>query len=122
MWTVMTTELFEHWLWQQDAATRNKMLATLSLLQKSGPVLGRPLVDSIKGSAFINMKELRVQVGGVPWRAFFAFDPLRRAVILNAGCKQGDEKRFYSRMIRVADEQFQRHLNATGGQDGQNTE
>lgn len=123
MWTVLTTELFEQWLWKQDVAIRNKTLATLSLLQKSGPVLGRPLVDSVKGSAFINMKELRIQVSGVPWRAFFAFDPLRRAVILTAGCKKGDEKRFYSRMVRIADGQFQLHLNSMEGQqDGQNTE
>lgn len=56
------------------------------------------------------MKELRVQHGGKPIRAFYAFDPVRRAIILCAGDKSGD-KQFYERMISMADEVFCQHLN-----------
>jgi len=55
------------------------------------------------------MKELRVQHAGHPVRAFYAFDPERRAIVLCAGDKSG-EKQFYDRMISRADEVFSRHL------------
>jgi len=54
------------------------------------------------------MKELRVQHAGHPVRAFYAFDPERRAIVLCAGDKSG-EKQFYNRMISRADEVFSRH-------------
>lgn len=57
------------------------------------------------------MKELKVQVGGHPIRACFAFDPLRQAIILCAGDKKGkDEKRFYSKLIKTADAEYKAHL------------
>ena len=59
------------------------------------------------------MKELRFesQNGSEEWRAAFAFDPERKAVILVAGAKQGvDQKRFYRQLISVADRRFDAHL------------
>ncbi|GAB4238293.1 MAG: hypothetical protein OHK0028_15810 [Deltaproteobacteria bacterium] len=45
----------------------------------------------------------------------FAFDPKRRAVLLVAGDKAGvDQRRFYRRLIAVADERFERHLSSKG--------
>ncbi|WP_420832780.1 type II toxin-antitoxin system RelE/ParE family toxin [Rosenbergiella nectarea] len=42
------------------------------------------------------MKELIVQINGYPFRAFYAFDPTRRAIVCCAGDKKGkDEKKFY---------------------------
>jgi hypothetical protein len=55
------------------------------------------------------LKELRVEVAGEPYRVLFAFDPERSAVILLGGCKRGD-KRWYERMIPIAEARFQRHL------------
>ena len=75
MWTVITTDLFNDWLYQQDQSTQEKVLAALVVLQQQGPSLGRPLVDTVYDSKFTNMKELRVQHRGKPLRAFFAFDP-----------------------------------------------
>lgn len=80
MWTVITTDLFNEWLEQQDESTQEKVLAALVVLQQQGPSLGRPLVDTVYDSKFTNMKELRVQHRGKPLRAFFAFDPLRQAL------------------------------------------
>ena len=48
------------------------------------------------------MRELRVQSGGRPLRAFYALDPRRSAILLIGGDKTGD-KRFYETMIPVAD-------------------
>ena len=69
----------------------------------------RPYVDTLEGSAFPNMKELRVQFRGDPWRILFAFDSKRAAVLLVGGNKRGD-RRWYKTQIPIADERFKRHL------------
>ena len=77
-----------------------------------GPQLGRPQVDHLKGSRHSNMKELRFLADGGCWRAAFAFNPAREAVILAAGNKSGvSEKRFYRELLRQADARFDEHLN-----------
>ena len=113
MWTVITTDLFNQWLEQQDEPTQEKVLAALVVLQQQGPSLGRPLVDTVYESKFTNMKELRVQHRGRPLRAFFAFDPLRQAIVLCIADK-GGKKRFYKDMLDIADEQYQLHLTTLG--------
>ena len=60
MWTVLTTDVFNQWLGQQDESTQEKVLAALIVLQSRGPSLGRPLVDTVYDSQYSNMKELRV--------------------------------------------------------------
>jgi len=55
------------------------------------------------------MRELRVQSSGKPLRVFYAFDPHRSAILLIGGDKTGD-KRFYDRMIPVADDLYDDHL------------
>ena len=85
----------------------------MEVLKRTGPNLGRPYVDSVKGSRHENMKELRVQSKGRPFRIFFAFDPLRRAVLLIGGNKTGD-KRFYVRMIPIADVLYDDYLQDLG--------
>ncbi|MDC4438223.1 type II toxin-antitoxin system RelE/ParE family toxin [Acinetobacter baumannii] len=115
MWTIITTDLFNEWLEQQDESTQEKVLAALVVLQKQGPSLGRPLVDTVYDSKFTNMKELRVQHRGKPLRAFFAFDPLRQAIVLCIGDK-GGKKRFYKEMLNIADQQYELHLSTLGDQ------
>lgn len=113
MWTVLTTDVFNEWLDQQDDSTQEKVLAALVVLQSQGPSLGRPLVDTVYDSKYTNMKELRVQHRGKPIRAFFAFDPLRQAIVLCIGDKSG-KKRFYTEMLVIADEQYSLHLKSLG--------
>lgn len=110
MWTVITTDLFDQWFDSQSDDTQEKVLAGLVALQKGGPTIGRPLVDTVNASKYGNMKELRVQHRGEPIRAFFAFDPFRQAIVLCAGNKGGNEKRFYKQMIPLADLEFTKHL------------
>ncbi|ERK10158.1 hypothetical protein L580_0914 [Serratia fonticola AU-P3(3)] len=52
-----------------------------------------------------------MQSRGIPIRAFFAFDPRRRGILLCAGSKTGNEKRFYEEMIPIADREFTQFLN-----------
>lgn len=111
MWTVITTDVFQRWFAQQDDNVQEEFLAVLTILRSDGPNLGRPQVDTLYGSAFSNMKELRIQVCGHPYRACFAFDPLRQGIILCAGDKKGrDEKRFYKKLIALADAEYSAHL------------
>ena len=55
------------------------------------------------------MRELRVQSGGRPIRVFYAFDPRRTAILLLGGDKTG-HKRFYDRMIPIADSLYDVYL------------
>ena len=65
--------------------------------------------SAIKGSRHEHMRELRIQVKGAPIRVFYAFDPRRTAILLVGGDKTGD-KRFYKRMIPIADDLYDVHL------------
>ncbi|MCZ7834800.1 type II toxin-antitoxin system RelE/ParE family toxin [Atlantibacter hermannii] len=111
MWEVITTDVFDQWLFAQNQGLREDVLAAMHILEEFGPHLGRPYVDTLHGSIFPNLKELRIQHEGNPVRACFAFDPLRRAVVLCAGDKTGvNEKLFYKTMIRQAEAEYRRYL------------
>jgi hypothetical protein len=90
---------------------RLELLAKLKLLEVFGPSLKRPHVDTLKGSNYTNMKEIRFQAADGVWRVAFAFDPRRSAILLVAGDKSGGgEKRFYRQLIETADSRFEDHL------------
>src|SRR6476660_858993 len=90
---------------------QDELLAKTRLLQQFGPQLGRPNVDTLNGSKHANMKELRFKAADGVWRAAFAFDPKRKAVVLVAGDKSGgSEKQFYRDLIEKADARFDAHL------------
>ncbi|MGB2622214.1 MAG: type II toxin-antitoxin system RelE/ParE family toxin [Candidatus Acidiferrum sp.] len=90
---------------------RREVLALARVLQEFGPQLGRPRVDTLKGSRHANMKELRFSAADGEWRVAFAFDPRRKAILLVAGDKSGrSQKRFYHELIRKADERFFAHI------------
>lgn len=87
------------------------MLAVAKLLTDYGPQLGRPYADTLNGSDYANMKELRFEASDGEWRAAFAFDPERQAILLVAGDKSGgSQKRFYRPLIAKADRRFSAHL------------
>ena len=83
------------------------MAATLRLLEAGGPTLGRPTVDTLKGSKVTNLKELRFTADDGVWRVAFAFDGRRIAVLLAAGDKAGmSEARFYRTLIPKAEQRW----------------
>ncbi|WP_258525034.1 type II toxin-antitoxin system RelE/ParE family toxin [Enterobacter sp. 148H3] len=94
---------------EQDEGLQGKVLADLLNLQNYGPRLSRPYADTVKGSRYNYMKELRIQYAGRPIRAFFAFDPVRQAIVLCVGDKTND-KAFCEKMISIADAKFAFHL------------
>ncbi|MDH4556134.1 addiction module toxin RelE [Pseudomonas sp. BN417] len=92
-------------------AVQDELLAQLKVLERFGPELGRPHVDTLNGSKHFNMKELRFKADDGVWRVAFAFDPDRKAILLIGGDKSGtSEKRFYKVLIKSADARFDRHL------------
>jgi len=110
-WTVLFHDSFDDEFGRLDATLQDEILAHARLLAEFGPHLGRPTVDTLKASHHANMKELRFAWKGAVWRVAFAFDPARQAVMLVGGDKGGaDQRRFYQRLIRVADERYDQHL------------
>ena len=99
------------WLDSLPSADRIGILQDAHLLQEFGPQLGRPHVDTMKGSKHPNMKELRSRHAGHQYRTLFAFDPKQQAILLIGGDKVGqDERRFYHVLIKEADALYDRHL------------
>jgi hypothetical protein len=88
-WSVVFHEEFDAEFQALDEALQDKLLAHAKLLQSYGPDLGRPTVDTLKGSRHANMKELRFSWERQMWRVAFAFDPNRSAVLLVGGDKGG---------------------------------
>jgi hypothetical protein len=92
-------------------AVQDELLAQAKVLELLGPARGRPRVDTLNGSKYANMKELRFDAADGVWRVAFAFDPRRRAILLAAGDKSGgSQRRFYARLVAVADSRFDAHL------------
>ena len=110
-WTVLLHDDFADELTALDQKLQDELLAHAKLLAEFGPNLGRPTVDTLKGTSHANMKEMRFNWMGEAWRVAFAFDPQRQAVLLVGGDKSGaDQKRFYKRLISVADNRYSQHL------------
>jgi hypothetical protein len=110
-WPVELADEFEPEFDALPEIVRTEILALTLVLERFGPQLGRPRVDTLKGSRHANMKELRFSAADGAWRLAFAFDPRRRAILLVAGDKSGGSaKRFYRELLRKADERFDAHL------------
>jgi len=101
-WSVELADEFRPEFDALDQGARREVLALSRVLQEFGPQLGRPRVDTLKGSRHANMKELRFSAADGEWRVAFAFDPKRSAILLVAGDKSGgSEKRFYRELINT---------------------
>jgi hypothetical protein len=78
---------------------------------REGPGLGRPLADRVSRSSLHNLKELLPgSAGSGEVRILFVFDPLRRAVLLVAGDKSGQWKRWYNEAIPLAEQRYEEFL------------
>ena len=110
-WTVLFHDAFDAEFEALVEELQDELLAHAKLLAEFGPHLGRPTVDTLKGSQHANMKELRFSWNGQVWRLAFAFDPQRQAILLVGGDKGGtDQRRFYKRLLTLADARYDAHL------------
>lgn len=110
-WSVANHDDFDAEFDALPEAVQDALLAVALVLADMGPVLGRPYVDTLEGSRYPNMKELRFDADDGVWRVAFAFDPARKAILLVAGDKSGvAQRRFYKTLIAKADTRFASHL------------
>ncbi|WP_395295615.1 type II toxin-antitoxin system RelE/ParE family toxin [Kitasatospora hibisci] len=113
-WEIILHNDVEAWfldLSKNDPVSADQVADAINTLEVEGPTLGRPLVDRIQGSRHHNMKELRPgSSGGSELRLLFAFDPVRRAIILVAGDKARAWTQWYRANIPVADARYDEHL------------
>ena len=113
IWSVLFHDEFDAEFEGFDEDVQDELLESAKAVQTAGPKAGRPHVDTLAGSKHANMKELRFTAHGgrEVWRAAFAFDPDRSAIVLVAGEKQGkNQDLFYKRLIKIADGRFESHL------------
>lgn len=116
-WTVLEHPDFAAERERLSPDVQDKLASVILALQKAGPQLGRPHVDTLEGSRHKKMKEIRFSVGGA-WRFAFAFDEERNAIVLCGGNKEGIAKRrFYKQLIDLADKRFDDWLGQTQGKE-----
>ena len=120
-WDIFQTAEVAAWLadlQETDPKSADLVDDAIYALSCSGPALGRPLVDTIAGSAVRNLKELRPGSGGSSEiRILFAFDPWRSAILLIAGDKAGRWKRWYAEAIPRAEHLYEIYLKERGEEE-----
>ncbi|MEU3156901.1 type II toxin-antitoxin system RelE/ParE family toxin [Streptomyces griseoincarnatus] len=114
-WEVVLVEEVAAWfeaLAEEDWDSSEQVEDAIDMLAATGPD-ARPAIggDRIKGAENHHLKELRPgSSGSSEIRILFAFDPVRRAVLLVAGDKAGNWQRWYDINIPLAEERYQAHL------------
>jgi hypothetical protein len=108
-WDVEFTDEFGEWWDTLDAEEQNSIDVAVGWLEERGPHLAYPYSSKITTSKHGQMRELRVQHRGAPYRVLYAFDPRRVALLLIGGSKEG-EARWYERFVPIADALYDAHL------------
>jgi hypothetical protein len=103
VWEVEGTDEFAAWYDILTDAEQQNIAFAIGYLEESGPGLGRPFVDTVKGSRHAHMKELRPRSGNL--RVFSTFDPRRTAIF-----KTNHWHSFYETMIPIADDLLDAYL------------
>ena len=108
-WEIVTTAEYRAWARSLRDEDRARLQRAEHRLVQQGPRLGRPIADTVRGSRYRNMKELRPTQ---TVRAFYALDPYRRIVMLCGGDKAASQQgpKWYRGAIRRADRLYGAHL------------
>jgi len=110
-WEILVTDECLAWFHTVGRASQALITDAIDRLAMSGPSLGRPLVDRIKGSELHNLKELRpASTGRSEVRILFVFDPWRSAILLVGGDKSGKWKQWYAAAIPDAERLYGEYL------------
>lgn len=107
-WNIEGTDQFKEWFLALTDAEDQAVSAAIDILERFGPGLGRPLVDTIKDSRIANLKELRPKRNNI--RILFVFDPRRTAILLIGGSKTDDWRGWYRRSIPEAERLYDEYL------------
>ena len=117
-WVVEYTNEFDGWWQKLTHEEQESIAAYVGLLEEKGPRLPYPYSSDVRQSKHGQMRELRVQHAGRPYRVLYAFDPRRVALLLIGGDKTGND-RWYDEFVPQADRLYDEHLeelkNEAGG-------
>ena len=108
-WEIEYTDAFEQWWNSLIEREQEAIDASVRLLEILGPSLKFPHSSGVNGSRHGRMRELRTQFGGRPLRTLYAFDPMRKAILLIGGDKTGND-RWYDEYAPMADDLYDEHL------------
>ncbi|MDX2042130.1 MAG: type II toxin-antitoxin system RelE/ParE family toxin [Acidobacteriota bacterium] len=108
-WEVEFTDEFEEWWDSLTGDEQDSVDISVGMLEEFGPNLEFPRSSGINGSKHGQMRELRIQHKGDPYRILYAFDPRRAAILLIGGNKAGDNN-WYERFVPIADKLYDKHL------------
>ena len=106
---VIVTDEFRDWYEDLTDSEQKSVRHYVNLLAEAGVMLGFPYCSGVEGSRFPEMRELRVQHAGSPYRVLYAFDCARQAVLLMGGNKTG-KGRWMEQAIRLADRLWSEYL------------
>jgi hypothetical protein len=109
VWEVEVTDEFRDWYEDETSKDQKAAIAVaVEKLEERGPSLPRPFSDTVKGSKYTNLKELRPQ--GTNIRILYIFDPRRCAILLTGGDKTGWWNAWYHTNIPVAESHYDVYL------------
>ena len=108
-YAVEFTGEFEAWWDSLNADEQESVAFSVRLLEERGVHLKRPHADAIHGSRYANLRELRCQHEGRPYRVLYAFDPRRTAMLLIGGDKTGNPA-WYEEFVPRAEKIYAQHL------------
>ena len=108
-WEIEYTDEFGQWWDGLTEGEQESVRATVKLLASFGPQLRFPHSSDITTSRHGNMRELRIQHRGRPYRILYAFDPRRCAILLIGSDKTGKD-RWYEKIVPTADRLYDEHL------------
>lgn len=76
-WELEFANEFEGWWDSLSMEEQESVAFSVRLLNEKGPELDYPHSSKIATSKYTNMRELRIQHQGRPYRVLYAFDPRR---------------------------------------------
>jgi len=103
---VIVTDEFEAWYDRLSVPEQASLDVVVEMLIGAGVALPYPFSSSIRGSTH-GLRELRPKRGRSPLRVFYAFDPLREAVLLFGGNKNEE---LYTRGVEKAEKIWSQYL------------
>lgn len=109
MWEVEFTDEFERWWNELDEPEQDTVDFVVQLLIHEGPMLPFPYSSDIAGAKKYDLRELRIQHQGRPYRVLYVFDPRRHAVLLIGADKTGQD-RWYEKYVPLAEGIYSKYL------------
>ena len=118
-WGVEYTDELGQWWRTLSEDEQVSVAKVVGLLEDFGPRLGFPYSSGIVSSRHAQMRELRIQHQGRPYRVLYAFDPGRMAILLLGGDKTGQD-RWYDVHVPIADRLYEEYLEEIRHQESSN--